>query len=303
MRARIFFAAMGITLGASTAVVADSAFAFAFGASTFDLDELETQLGDNGYAPRLDVGDVLSGFSCYRLTEGGLVLGVEIQGARQSVFSDSARAEVSVSTFVLQLGRTVHRTKRLRVYPLIGIGNSGARVHLTRRAARPGFDGTVPIDAEAAQRARRFDFVETIDAAHVEEHAIEVQLPFLQRRLPHGFHPVPFVVGQATPDQVEAVMEELWGGVETLIVVSSDLSHFHDYDTARRIDADTSAAIENLSPQSLQEGGACGRVPIQALLSVAVRRGLTARTVDLRNSGDTAGGRSEVVGYGAYVIG
>lgn len=163
--------------------------------------------------------------------------------------------------------------------------------------------GTVPVDAEAAQRARRFDFVETIDAAHVEEHAIEVQLPFLQRRLPHGFHLVPFVVGQATSGQIEAVMEELWGGAETLIVVSSDLSHFHDYDTARRLDADTSAAIENLSPQSLREGGACGRVPIQALLSVAVRRGLTARTVDLRNSGDTAGGRSEVVGYGAYVIG
>lgn len=143
MRARIFFAAMAITLGASTAVVADSAFTFAFGASTFDLDKLETQLGDNGYAPRLDVGDVLSGFSCYRLTEGGLVLGIEMQGGRQSVFSDSARAEVSVSTFVLQVGRTVHRTARVRVYPLIGIGSSGTRVHLTRRAARPGFDEAV----------------------------------------------------------------------------------------------------------------------------------------------------------------
>ena len=163
--------------------------------------------------------------------------------------------------------------------------------------------GTVPVDTDAAQRASRFDFVATIDAAHVEEHAIEVQLPFLQRRLGHVFRLVPFVVGWATTDQVEAVMEELWGGAETLIVISSDLSHLHDYDTARRLDADTSAAIENLSPQSLQARGACGHVSIQALLSVAARCGLTARTMDLRNSGDTAGERSEVGGYGAYVIG
>ena len=92
--------------------------------------------------------------------------------------------------------------------------------------------GTVPVDTDAAQRASQFDFVDTIDAAHVEEHAIEVQLPFLQRRLGHVFRLVPFVVGRATTDQVEAVLEELWGGAETLIVISSDLSHLHDYDTA-----------------------------------------------------------------------
>lgn len=163
--------------------------------------------------------------------------------------------------------------------------------------------GLVPIDVDAATLAAGLDCVETLAAAHLHEHAIEVQLPFLQRCLPAGFRLIPFVVGQATSDQVGAVMDLLWGGSETLLIVSSDLSHFHDYDTARRLDAATSAAIEQLAPAQLHEGGACGRIPIQALLTAAGVRGLSARMVALRNSGDTAGGRDEVVGYGAYVIG
>ena len=163
--------------------------------------------------------------------------------------------------------------------------------------------GPVRIDVEAIEQALRFDFVHTIDAAHSQEHAIEVQLPFLMRCLPPDFTLVPFVVGRATPAQVTEVMESLWGGPETLIVISSDLSHFHDYDAAQTLDAATSKAIEDLSPKALHEGGACGQVSIQALLAAAQQRGLSARTVDLRNSGDTAGGRDEVVGYGAYVIG
>jgi AmmeMemoRadiSam system protein B len=162
--------------------------------------------------------------------------------------------------------------------------------------------GSVAIDTDALLRADSLRSVTLVDAAHTQEHAIEVQLPFLQRCLPEGFRLVPFVVGRTTPAQVEEVLDELWGSSETLIVISSDLSHFHDYDTARQLDADTSAAIEGLEPQRLPEGGACGRVPIQAVLSAAARRKMTARTVDLRNSGDTAGGRDEVVGYGAYVI-
>ena len=163
--------------------------------------------------------------------------------------------------------------------------------------------GPVPIDAQAAARALQYDFVETIDAAHLSEHAIEVQLPFLLRCLPQAFGLVPFVVGQATTAQVGQVLDALWGGPETLIVVSSDLSHFHDYDTAQFLDTATSAAIESLSPQGVHEGSACGRVAIQALLTAADQRGLAARTVDRRNSGDTAGGRDEVVGYGVYIFG
>lgn len=169
-----------------------------------------------------------------------------------------------------------------------------------------GFDmplGQVAIDADGVARVAHLDCVEATQAAHAREHAIEVQLPFLQRCLPTGFTLLPFVVGQATLEQVLEVMTLCWGHTETLLVVSSDLSHFHDYDTARLLDTATTAAIEQLAPAQVQEGGACGRVAIQALLTAASQRGLSAKMVDQRSSGDTAGGRSEVVGYGAYVIG
>lgn len=162
--------------------------------------------------------------------------------------------------------------------------------------------GLVPVDAGAVERLRRFDFVCVSDEAHEREHGLEVQLPFLQRALPRPFALVPLLVGMATAGQVEAVLDELWGGPETLVVVSSDLSHYHDYDTAKRLDRATSDAIEGLQPEAVAEHGACGRLPIQGLLRAAARRGLMATTVDLRSSGDTAGGRDRVVGYGAYVL-
>ena len=113
---------------------------------------------------------------------------------------------------------------------------------------------------------------------------------------------VPLAVGEATPAQVGEVLECLWGGAETLIVISSDLSHYHDYETAQRMDSATSRAIEQLRLEDIEYEQACGRVPINGLLYVARKRGLSAETVDLRNSGDTAGPRDQVVGYGAYVF-
>ena len=98
------------------------------------------------------------------------------------------------------------------------------------------------------------------------------------------------------------MLERLWDGPETLIVISSDLSHYHDYDTARRLDSATSRAIEQLRPQDIGYEQACGRIPINGLLHVARKRGMKAKTVDLRSSGDTAGPRDQVVGYGAYVF-
>jgi len=98
------------------------------------------------------------------------------------------------------------------------------------------------------------------------------------------------------------VLELLWGGRETLVVVSSDLSHYYDYETARRLDARTTRAIEALRPEGLDEESACGRVPARGLLVAAKRHDLRARTLDLRNSGDTAGSRDEVVGYGSYAF-
>jgi AmmeMemoRadiSam system protein B len=161
--------------------------------------------------------------------------------------------------------------------------------------------GPVPVDHAALQAIRDLPQVVTLDAAHAEEHSLEVHLPFLQAML-DDFSVVPLVAGRATDAQVAAVLDALWGGPETAIVISSDLSHYHDYRTAQRLDAATSDAITALRPQDIDFEQACGRVPLSGLLTLARNKGLTAATVDLRNSGDTAGSRDRVVGYGAYVF-
>jgi AmmeMemoRadiSam system protein B len=130
---------------------------------------------------------------------------------------------------------------------------------------------------------------------------LEVQLPFLQEALGE-FSLVPLVVGDAEPAEVAEVLDLLWGGPETLIVISSDLSHYHDYQTAQQLDRATSQAIEQLRIEDIQYDHACGRNPVIGLLHVARRLGLKAKTIDLRNSGDTAGSHDRVVGYGAYVF-
>jgi AmmeMemoRadiSam system protein B len=161
--------------------------------------------------------------------------------------------------------------------------------------------GEVPLDRPALEGALALPQVRVLDAAHAFEHSLEVHLPFLQRAL-DAFRLVPLVVGDAAPEEVAEVLDLLWGGDETLVVVSSDLSHYYDYETARRLDAATSRAIEALRPEALDEESACGRVPARGLLVAARRRGLRARTLDLRSSGDTAGSRDRVVGYGAYAF-
>jgi len=113
---------------------------------------------------------------------------------------------------------------------------------------------------------------------------------------------VPIVAGDASPDQVSQVLDKLWGGDETLIVISSDLSHYHDYLTAKRLDKQTSDLIEQLQYESLSSEGACGKVGITGLLKLLRQKSLHIKTVDLRNSGDTAGDKDTVVGYGAYVV-
>ena len=162
--------------------------------------------------------------------------------------------------------------------------------------------GAVPVDVAALDLLQERGLAEIVDEAHMAEHALEVQLPFLQRTLPGGFRVVPLVAGHATAAQVSDVLETLWGGEETLIVISSDLSHFHDDETARRLDGATSAAIEGLAPDAVGEEGACGRIPIQGLLAAAARHGLRARTAGLCNSSAASGDRGRVVGYGAYVF-
>jgi hypothetical protein len=161
--------------------------------------------------------------------------------------------------------------------------------------------GSVPVDQDSVARLLTLPQVKSLEEAHAMEHSLEVQLPFLQSVL-GAFSVVPLVVGEASADEVSEVLEMMWGGPETLIVISSDLSHYHDYDTARRMDRATSQAIEQLAPEKLHYEDACGRIPISGLLQAARHHHLHAVTVDQRNSGDTAGPRDQVVGYGAYVF-
>jgi AmmeMemoRadiSam system protein B len=144
-------------------------------------------------------------------------------------------------------------------------------------------------------------FVHRDDAAHGPEHSLEVHLPFLQEVL-GPFALVPVLVGEAGPAEVEAVLERLWGGDETAIVVSTDLSHYLSQGAARRLDQATSRAIEALRPEDIDPEAACGSLPVLGLLCAARRRGLRAEILDVRNSGDTAGDRDRVVGYGSYAF-
>jgi AmmeMemoRadiSam system protein B len=160
--------------------------------------------------------------------------------------------------------------------------------------------GTVALDVEALARLRRLAFVEVNDRAHALEHSLEVHLPFLQAVL-GSFELVPVVVGDASPAEVASLYDTLWGGDETLIVVSSDLSHYLPYDAARRRDRATAGAILGMEARLVPEE-ACGAAPINGLLRAARARGLIPELVDLRNSGDTAGSRDRVVGYGAFAF-
>lgn len=160
--------------------------------------------------------------------------------------------------------------------------------------------GVIDVDRDAAAVALTLPQVCESDAAHAFEHSLEVQLPFLQTVL-GDFAIVPFVVGDATPEEVAAVIELLWGGPETLIVVSSDLSHYHRYAEACAIDRATADAILAHS-ETLDHEQACGATPINGLDLAARRHGLRPELLDLRNSGDTAGDKSRVVGYASLAF-
>jgi AmmeMemoRadiSam system protein B/AmmeMemoRadiSam system protein A len=160
--------------------------------------------------------------------------------------------------------------------------------------------GQVPLDREAIESLAGLPQVVVSSAVHAEEHALEVQLPFLQRVLGE-FSLVPLVVGAATPEQVAEVIERLWGGAETLIVISSDLSHYHPYDEACAIDRGTAQGILDYSTE-IDHEQACGATPVTGMLLAAKRHKLNVELLDLRNSGDTAGGRGRVVGYGSFAF-
>lgn len=175
-----------------------------------------------------------------------------------------------------------------------------------RGLALPGADafstplGTIQIDAEAAQAIAHLPQVAVSPQAHAQEHSLEVHLPFLQTVLA-DFKLLPLAVGVTTAEEVAEVLELLWGGDETLIVISSDLSHYLPYDMARRVDSATVQSVLDLEPLQTHDQ-ACGATPINGLLLVAHHRHLTPHLLDLRNSGDTAGPRDGVVGYASFAF-
>jgi AmmeMemoRadiSam system protein B len=160
--------------------------------------------------------------------------------------------------------------------------------------------GRVEIDAEAVARLAGLPQVGVNAATHAHEHSLEVQLPFLQQVL-RDFKLVPLVVGSATAAEVAEVLDALWGGPETLVVISSDLSHYHPYDEARALDRRTVQAITDFRTD-IDHAQACGASPVTGFLAAAKRRGLQPELLDVRNSGDTAGGRDRVVGYASFAF-
>lgn len=161
--------------------------------------------------------------------------------------------------------------------------------------------GIVQVEQSELARLQALPQVGYLDSAHQLEHSLEVHLPFLQSVFDQ-FTLVPLVVGECSPEAVAEVLEALWGGDETLIVISSDLSHYHSYPVARELDRDTTRNIENLDYCRIGYEDACGRNPVNGLLYLANKRGLKVTTLDLCNSGDTGGPKDRVVGYGAYAI-
>jgi MEMO1 family protein len=161
--------------------------------------------------------------------------------------------------------------------------------------------GSVPLDAQAKEKLLTLPQVQLFEAAHAREHCLEVQLPFLQQSL-KDFQIVPLLVGHVEDTEVTEVIEALWGGPETLFVISSDLSHYLDYDSACRIDEKTAEAIEQLRPSDISGDQACGHIGVRAFLWAARHHGLRAKTLDVRNSGDSSGRRDQVVGYGAFAF-
>lgn len=160
--------------------------------------------------------------------------------------------------------------------------------------------GEVRVEPEGAQAALRLPQVRVVPEAHAREHSLEVELPFLQALLGE-FDVVPLVAGDADGGEVAEVLERLWGGPETLVVISSDLSHYLPYESARQVDRETADEILALGGP-LHSRQACGAVPINGLLEAARRRNLIPELLDLRNSGDTVGDPSRVVGYGAFAF-
>ena len=204
----------------------------------------------------------------------------------------AAKAYARIQPFAHDIRRVVLLGPAHRVY-FKGVALPGSGAYLSPL-------GAVPIDTLAADAISDFPFVVTRADVHGPEHSLEVHLPFLQCAL-GAFELLPLVVGDATPAQVEQIIERLWGGADTLIVISTDLSHFNGYDQANEMDAASCAQVMALDA-TLNHEQACGATPVNALLEVARRKALRIEQIERCNSGDTAGDRDRVVGYASFAL-
>ena len=192
---------------------------------------------------------------------------------------------------------TIHRVVLLG--PAHYVGFDGVGVSSADAFATPL--GDVPVDVELRDRVSALPDVRVHDAAHGPEHSLEVHLPFLQRALT-DFTLLPLVVGRAAAESVAAVIDAVWDEPGTLVIVSTDLSHYLTHDAAARRDRTTAAAVINGALEDIAPEDACGAYPVRGLLAASRARGLAVELLDLRNSGDTAGRRDRVVGYGAFAV-
>lgn len=199
--------------------------------------------------------------------------------------------------------RAVPLRGRIKRVVLLGPAHWGARAAVVSASAEVFATplGSVRIDTEARDRLVAAGRVAIDDDAHAAEHSLEVQLPFLQVVL-GDVAVLPLAVSHAVPAEVAGVLDDTWGGDETLVVVSTDLSHYHDQATATALDVETAAAVVGRRPEAIGPDRACGAVALQALLLAAGRRGLRVDLLDLRTSADTAGPPDRVVGYGAFSL-
>jgi MEMO1 family protein len=230
-------------------------------------------------------------------------LGIDLPaGTPKAIIVPHAGYIYSGKTAALAYARLSNGRKTIRRVVLLG------PVHRVpvRGLALPGVDvfatplGDIEIDQLAIAAITPLRQVVVSPAAHALEHSLEVQLPFLQAVL-DDFKLVPLAVGDATPAEVAQVLEALWGGPETLIVISSDLSHFLPYGTSQSVDLATAQAILNLSgPLSHEQ--ACGGTPINGLMLAARQHRLRPQLLGLCNSGDTAGDKQRVVGYASFAF-
>jgi len=175
-----------------------------------------------------------------------------------------------------------------------GLATSGAGVFETPL-------GPVTVDRDPVALLVQAGLAREFEPAHENEHSLEVQLPFLKQLFPSA-RVVPLLAGDDDWRAAQRALAALWGGDETAIVVSSDLSHYHDYATAQKIDAGTAQTLERLAAGEVDHEQACGATGVNALLALVADKGLACTALDLRNSGDTAGPKNRVVGYGAFAV-